>query len=222
MRARIESLSPRALTALAIGAVLLFAAATWFVVVSPKRADAAAAGVDLAAAHERLAEAQAALVQPRTSGTPVADVFRLSRAMPSSADQPGLVLEIARLARSSGLTLEGITPITPLAGVGGPTLIPVDVAVRGRYFAITRFLKRVRLLVTVRAGKVAAKGRLLSVRSIDLTESDTGKYPELDATIGIDAYVYDGPMAPVAIPDAESEDEEELSTDGGSAAGSTP
>jgi Tfp pilus assembly protein PilO len=220
VRSRIESLSPRVLTIVAAGAVLLFAAAAWFVVVSPKRADAAAASQDLVAAQRRLVDAQLALARPRVSGQPIADVFRLSKAMPASGDQSGLVFEIARLARASGVTLEGITPQAPVAGVGGPTVIPLSVTVRGRYFAITRFLTRARLLVTVRGGRITSKGRLLSVRSIALTESDTGSYPELDATVGFDAYVYDGPIVPAELPDEESE--EELSTDGGSAAGSTP
>jgi Tfp pilus assembly protein PilO len=220
VRSRIESLSPRVLTIVAAGAVLLFAAAAWFVVVSPKRADAASVSADLAAARSRLADAELALASPRTGGQSVADVFRLSKAMPSSKDQSGLVHEISRLAKASGVTLEGVTPQAPVAGVGGPTLIPVSVAVRGRYFAVMRFLKRARTLVTVRRGKISAKGRLLSVRSVALTESDTGKYPELDATIGLDAYVYDGPIAQAEAPDPESGDEE-LSPDSGTAAGST-
>lgn len=219
MRARVESLSPRVLTALALGAVLLFAAAAWFLVVSPKRADAAAARADLTEAERRLVEAQVAVLRPSVSGASVADVLRLSKAMPASGEQSGLVLELSRLARSSGVTLEAITQQAPIAGVGGPTMIPLSATVNGRYFQITRFLMRARTLVTVRSGKIGARGRLLSVRSVALKESDTGSFPELDATIGIDAYVYDGPIAPVSAPAAE--DEEDLSPNSSSAAGST-
>jgi Tfp pilus assembly protein PilO len=219
MRARVESLSPRVLTGAAIAAVLLYTAVAWFLVVSPKRADASAARVELQAAQNRLADAELALVQVGRTGAPVADVFRLAKAMPPSTEQSGLVLELTRLAGAAGVTLESITLEPAVAAVGGPMLMPVSVTVRGRYAEITKFLMRTRTLVTVTDGEIAATGRLLSARSVALAESDTGNFPELDANIGFDAYVYDGPIAPVEAPDAESE--EELST-GTSAVGSTP
>lgn len=219
MRARVESLSPRVLTGIAIGVVLLYTAAAWLLVVSPKRADASAARDDLAAAQSSLADAELELLRVRAGGAPVVDVFRLAKAMPPSTDHPGLALEVSTLAAASGVTLEGMTPQPALAGVGGPTLIPLSVSVRGRFFEVVSFLKRARSLVTVNGGEIRATGRLLSARTVMLTESDTGKFPELDATIGFDAYVYDAPIAPVEVPD---ESEAELSTDSGSAAGSTP
>jgi Tfp pilus assembly protein PilO len=221
VRARVESLSPRVLLAVAGVAVLLYAAAAWFLVVSPKRADASDARVELAAAQSRLADAELALLQVGRGGAPVTDVFRLAKAMPSSDEQSGLVLELTRLAGASGLVLESITVESPVAAVGGPALRPVTVVVRGRYSEITNFLMRVRTLVTVKDGEINATGRLLSARSVALTESDTGDFPELDASIGFDAYVYDGPIAPAEVPEDETTEEEEVST-GASAVGSTP
>jgi len=221
VRARVESLSPRVLTAVAIAAVLLFAAVAWFLIVSPKRADASAARVELQAAQNRLADAELALLQVGKAGAPVADVFRLAKAMPPSTEQSGLVLELTRLAGAAGVTLESITLEPAAAAVGGPMLMPVSVTVRGRYAEITKFLMRTRTLVTVNDGEIAATGRLLSARSVVLAESDTGSFPELDANIGFDAYVYDGPIAPVETPALDEESEEELST-GTTAVGSTP
>lgn len=218
MRARVDSLSPRALAALAAGAVLLFAAVAWFLVVSPKRADASSAGADLVAAELRLAEAEAALVRPSVSGTAASDVLRLSKAMPTSADHAGLILEVTRLARQTGVTLERMTPQQPVAGVGGPSAIPVSVTVNGRYHQIARFLQRARELVTVSAGTVSARGRLLSARSVMLTEAAVGGYPRLDATIELDAFVYDGPVVPEAPPEPATE--EDTSTTGTAAVGS--
>jgi Tfp pilus assembly protein PilO len=219
VRARVESLSPRVLTILALCAVLLYAAVVWFLIVSPKRSDAAVARAELADAELRLSEAQAAASRSRPSGAPVADVFRLAKAMPSSADQPGLVFELSRLAKASGVTLHTITPQAPLTGVGGPTLIPLTVMVGGSYFEIARFLLRTRTLVTVRKGKIVATGRLFVVQSVTLVESETERFPKLNATIALNAYVYDGPIVPLELPGTESE--EELSTGSSSAAGST-
>jgi Tfp pilus assembly protein PilO len=221
VRARVEALSPRVLTGIAIGVVLLYAAAAWFLVVSPKRADASSARDDLAAAQSRLADAELDLHRARSGGAPVVDVFRLAKAMPPSSDHAGLVLEVTKLAAASGLTLEGMTPSPPLAGVGGPTLTPVSVTVRGSFFEIANFLKRARTLVNVNDGEVSATGRLLSARSVVLAESDTGDFPELDATIGFDAYVYDGPMEAPEPAETDEETEEEPDT-GSTAAGSTP
>jgi Tfp pilus assembly protein PilO len=219
MKARIESLSPRALTIGAVAAVVVYAAVVWLLLVSPKRGDAADARAEVAAAEIRLTEARAASNRPTGTGAPVADVFRLAKAMPGSADQPGLVLELDRLARATGVTLRVIAPQEPLAGVGGPTSIPVSVTVGGSYFQISRFVQRIQALVTVRDGKVQARGRLFAVQTLELGESPTETFPELDATIVLSAYVYDGPIVPVEAPE---ESPEELEPSGGaSAAGST-
>jgi Tfp pilus assembly protein PilO len=219
VKARIESLSPRALTIGAVAAVVVYAAVVWLLIVSPKRGEAADARANVAAAEIRLAEARAAANRPTSAGAPVADVFRLAKAMPGSADQPGLVLELDRLARTTGVILRVIAPQEPLAGPGGPTSIPLSVTVGGNYFQISKFIRRIQALVTVHRGKVRARGRLFAVQSLELGESPTEKFPKLDATIVLNAYVYDGPIVPVEVPVVP---DEELEPSGGaSAAGST-
>lgn len=219
MRARLESLSPRALVGLSAAVVLLYGAILWLLVVSPSRSDAAAAKEDLAAAELGLVEAQAGSSRPRGPGAPVADVFRLAKAMPSSTEQPGLVLELSRLARRSGVTLQGVAPQEPVAAVGGPSLIPVRVTIGGSFAQITTFLRLTRGLVTVRDGKIHARGRLLTVDSVALVESVAHGFPKLDATVLVNAYVYDGPIVPEEIPLPEAD--EELSSNGSSAIGGT-
>ena len=217
MRARLESLSQRALIALAAGVVLVYAVALWLLIVSPTRSDAATAKEDLAAAELRLVDAQTASIRPRGVSSPVGDVFRLTKAMPASDEQPGLVLELSKLAKRSGVTLQGINPELPVAGVGGPTLIPLRVTIGGGYAQITKFLRLTRALVVVRNGKIYAHGRLLAVESLNLVESVADGFPKLDATIVMNAYVYDGPIVPEEIPLPD----EELPDTGSSASGST-
>jgi Tfp pilus assembly protein PilO len=211
--ARLQSLSTRGLLVVAGIAVLLYAAAVWFLFVSPKRSDASAAEAKVVAAELRLAEAQAAGSRPREAAAPVVDVFRLAKAMPSSAEQPGLVLEISRLAEQSGVKLRSLVPKEPVAGVGGPSLIPVTVTVGGSYKQIMRFLARTRALVSVRNGKIYARGRLLAVQSVSLAESATESFPALDATIEVDAYVYDGPIVPPETPEPADEEVPDGGTD---------
>ena len=84
MKARLATLSPRALVALAVGAMLVYSLAVWFLVVAPKRAEATSLSADVAAAEIRLAQAQATANRPQQGGVTVADIFRLTKAMPTS------------------------------------------------------------------------------------------------------------------------------------------
>jgi Tfp pilus assembly protein PilO len=220
VRARVADLSPRARMALALVAVLVYAAAAWFLVVSPKRSEVARLDTELTAAELRLAEVRATANQPRKSFAPVTDVIRLAKAMPASSDEAGLVLELAILARRSGVTLGSIAPDGPSVDGAGVTLVPVAVSVTGSYGRITTFMKKARELVGVRKGKLQASGRLLSVRGVELSESSAGKFPLLDATITLDAYAYDGPIVPPTPPTPTPA--EDGSTSGSTAAAGTP
>lgn len=219
MRARLEGTSSRSLIALAIGGVLLYALVVWFLVVAPKRSEAATLRADVATAEIKLAQAQAATHRPRSAGASIADVFRLAKAMPSSTDQAGLLLELDRLARASGITLGSITPQDPVLGMSGAMLVPVEVIVGGSYRQITRFLARARQLVTVRRGRLTATGRLFTVQDVALSESTARGFPLLDGVIKLNAYVYDGPIAPPSAPERLGE---ELSPSGSTAQGATP
>ena len=219
MRDRLASLPPRALVGLAVAGVLFYAALLFLLFVSPKRSEAARLDDDVAAAELRLAEVQSALHRPTTRGPSVSDVLRLTKAMPSSGDQAGLVLELSRLAARSGVGLRSISSDAPTEGAGGTTKIPVSVVVTGSFRQITRFLQRTRSLVKVRQGRLRARGRLFAVESVSLAESVTGRFPKLDAAIELGAYVYDGPIV-VETP-RSSEGAPEETPPGTSAAGST-
>ena len=197
MKARFAALPPRAVIAIAVGAVLVYALVLWFLLISPKRAEATTLADDVIAAELRLAEARVSSTRPQPAGTQVSDVVRLAKAMPSSADQPGLVLELDRLARSTGVKLGSITPREMLVTPGSPNAIPVVVTAEGSYRQITRFVRRARELVRVRGGDVRATGRLFAAQAVELTESNAKGFPLLDATITFNAFVYDGPIVAV-------------------------
>jgi Tfp pilus assembly protein PilO len=222
VKARLEALPTRALIAIAVGAVLVYAVALWFLLISPKRSEAATLADDVISAELELGRAQLEVKRPhaRRPGTQVSDVLGLAKAMPSSADQPGLVLELDRLAHAADITLGSITPRDPEVDSGGATTIPVVVTAEGSYREITRFLARTKGLVTFRRGEIRARGRLFTLQAVELAESNAHGFPLLDATITLDAFVYDGPIAPPAPPPTEPEEEDVSS--GSTAAGSTP
>lgn len=221
MTARFAALPSRAQIAIAVGAVLVYALAAWFLLVSPKQAEATALVDDVAAAELRLVDAQVTATQPdRIVGTSVGDVLRLSKAMPSSSEQSSLVLELELLGRATGVKIESIAAADPVVAPGSPTAIPVVVAAGGSYRQFSRFLRRVRGLVSLRSGAVRATGRLFTVQAVELSESNASGFPRLDAIIKLNAFVYDGPIVPEAPPPAPVEDDDGTS-DASAAAGAT-
>ena len=224
MKARAAALPTRTLVAIALCAVLVYALALWFLLVAPKRAEASSLADDVIAAELDLAAARATSLRPPSAapaGPRVSDVLRLAKAMPASADQPGLVLELDRLARSTGVKLGSITPRDPVVTAGSPTAIPVVVTAEGTYRQITRFVRRARELVRFRRGEVRATGRLFTVQAVELTESNAKRFPFIDATITLNAFVYDGPIVAETPAPATTEDEDETS-ESTSAVGATP
>jgi hypothetical protein len=218
MKASLSSLSPRAFIAVLVGCVFLWTAALWFVYVSPHRSTAADLREEVADARAELAQSHGAT--HRANAVPASDVLRLAKAMPVSGDQPGLVLELTGLADEAHVTLGSISSEAAAEGPGGTTMIPVTVTLSGRFEQVTRFVKHTRTLVSVRRGKVRATGRLFSVQSIDLKESVSRGFPQLDATIVLDAFVYDGPIKP-ATPDHVEGDSSGDTSSETSAAGGT-
>jgi Tfp pilus assembly protein PilO len=222
VKARLAGLPLRAQIAIALGIVLLYAAVLWLVLVAPKRSEAASLSDQVITAQLDLASAQlkARRPAPKTpADSSVSDVLRLAKAMPSSADQAGLVLELDRLARSAKVTLGAIAPQDAVIGQSGATTTPVVLTVTGSYRQITRFLQHTRALVSAHGGAVHATGRLLTMQSVELVESKTEGFPFLDATITLNAFVYDAPIAPATPPPTTTTGD---SSTQASAAGSTP
>jgi hypothetical protein len=150
----------------------------------------------------------------------VSDLFRLAKAMPASSDQASLLLELD-LARRSGVTIASVSMQEPTPLALGSTAVPVAVTVGGTYGRITRFIRQMRGLAGLRGGNPYAKGRLLTVQSVDLIESKANGFPELDAALLLNAHVYDGPIVP-ATPVTPPEDSTDDTDATASAAGATP
>jgi hypothetical protein len=185
-----------------VGLVILFyGAAGYFFVVSPKKAESARLDEEIATTQVELTEALAATAaQDDTQPIAVADIFRLSTAMPSTPDMPGILLELARIADETGIRFNSITPQSGLP-VAAYQVVPIDVTFDGTFYALSDFLFRLRTLVTVRRGELHAAGRLFAVVSVDFSESDKG-FPLLAANLKLNAYVYGGNPAQSALPPA--------------------
>lgn len=181
--------------------IVVYAAAGYFMVVSPKKGDAIRLEEEIAATQVELAQARAATAaQDDTQPIAVADIFRLSTAMPNVPDMSGIVIELERIASETGIRFKSITP-QPGVAAGEYQVVPIDVSFDGTFYALSDFLFRLRTLVTVRRGELHAAGRLFSVGSVDFSESDKG-FPLLAANLKLNAYVYGSGTAQTAVPPA--------------------
>lgn len=190
-----KPLHPFALIGLALLGVVVVAAAGYFILIRPQgaklkqlRADQQTAQASLDAYHQKVLAARSA---PKIR---VADVYRLAKAMPSSADMPDVVLELSQLARDTGIRFDSISPQPPIA-IGSYTVLPISVTFNGTFYDLADLLYRLRSLVSVHAGQLDATGRLFSVDTLSFGESPL-KFPRIQATLVIDAYVYGSVTAP--------------------------
>jgi type IV pilus assembly protein PilO len=192
-------LSQNAQIALIVVGTLVLGLAAWFFVVHPQsgkvsnlKKEAQDVQEKIDAYHQQVAAARSA---PKIE---VADVYRLAKAMPTKTDMPDLVLELSQLARDTGISFDSISP-QPVAAVGSYSVMPITVSFEGNFYNLADFLYRLRSLVTVHSGRLDATGRLFSVDTLAFNESEL-KFPQIQASLVIDAFVYSSAPAPAAAP----------------------
>jgi type IV pilus assembly protein PilO len=196
-----KSLSQNSLIGIIVGGVLVFGLAVWFLLVHPqggKLNNLKREGTDVQekidAYHQQVAAARST---PRIE---VADVYRLAKAMPNKTDMPDLLLELSQLARDTGIRFDSISPQT-VAAVGSYSVLPISVTFNGNFYNLADFLYRLRSLVSVHGGRLDATGRLFAVDTLSFNESDL-KFPQIQATLVVDAFVYAAAPAPAVAPPA--------------------
>ena len=183
---------------IAVVVLLLLALIGYFAVVKPQKGKAADLATQIAAQDKQIEEARALLAKSKDAQkVRVADLFRLTKAMPDQPDEAGIVLELTNVARQSGITFQSIAPqgSTPLSGY---QVVPINVVFDGNFFQLTDFLFRLRNLVDVRRGALAVNGRLFTVDTIQFDEG-ARKFPQVQASLTVDAYIY-GTGATVTAP----------------------
>jgi len=183
---------------IAVVVLLVLAAIGYFGLVKPQKGKAADLSTQIAAQENQVADARALLAKSKDAQkVRVADLFKLTKTMPDQPDEAGMVLELTNVARQSGITFDSIAPqgSTPLSGY---QVVPITVIFDGNFFQLTDFLFRLRNLVDVRRGALAADGRLFTVDSIQFGEGKR-KFPQVEATLTVDAYIY-GTGATVSAP----------------------
>jgi type IV pilus assembly protein PilO len=186
-----------AMIAMIVVGVLVYAAAGYLLVISPQRSKSSDLQKQVEQTQEQIDQYR--LQARQAANTPpirVADLFRLEKAMPNEVDMAGIVLELSRIARDTGITFESITPQGATPGTGFQVL-PVTLAFDGNYFELSDFLYRLRSLVRVNSGRLDSRGRLFVVDSISFSESEQS-FPRIQASLVVHAYVYGDAATPGA------------------------
>ncbi len=195
-----KPLNPTVVIVLVLLGVVVVGAAGFFGLIPPQgkklqriKTDEQSAQAALEAYNHKVLAARSA---PKIR---VADIYRLAKAMPSQTDMPDLLLELSQLARDTGIRFDSITP-QPAIPIGAYTVLPISVTFNGTFYDLADLLYRLRSLVNVHGGRLDATGRLFSVDTLSFGESPL-KFPRIQATLVIDAFVYGAAAAaPSAVP----------------------
>jgi hypothetical protein len=187
----------------AVVAGLLFVAVLgFFLVVSPQRGKAADLKQQIDATQKQIDDARALVEKAKNAQkVKVADIFRLTKAMPDNPDEAGVLLDLNHIAKATAIDFNSIA-VDPSTTLTGYQVIPLRLEFVGNFYALSDFLFRLRNLVDVRRGALDARGRLFAVDQLALDEG-IYKFPRIRAQIKVDAFVY-GSGTPGATAPAQS------------------
>jgi hypothetical protein len=172
-----------------VAGLLLLAVVGFFLVVSPQRGKAADLKKQIATTQKQIDDARALVAKAKNAQKiKIADVFRLTKAMPDNPDEAGVLLDLNTIAKSSGIDFSSIA-VDPSATLPTYQVIPLRLEFVGNFYSLSDFLFRLRNLVDVRRGALDARGRLFAVDQISLDEG-IYKFPRIRAQIKVDAFVY--------------------------------
>ena len=194
MRTTKQRLPLPAQIALVVVGVLVLGAAAYFGLVRSKKAEAARLQKEIDAAKTQIddyyAKSATAKGRPKIRS---ADLFRLAKAMPSQADMSGVLLQLNQIAADTGITFQSIAPQNSVP-ISGYQAVPIPLTFEGNFYNLVDFLFRLRNLVDVEHGQLNATGRLFAIDTLSFDEA-LGGFPQISATLVVDAFVY-GTLAP--------------------------
>ena len=191
-----------ALIALIVLGFVIAGVGGYFLLIGPQKSKAAALNKQIADTNQAIDSARALTLQAKTDAKiRVADVFRLTKAMPDQTDMSDILLELNQVAQDSGITFEQITPATTAVALDGYEAIPITVEFQGNFYELSDFLYRLRNLVDVRHGALDASGRLFAVDTVDFAQAPPPPgFPEIRAHLVIDAFVFGTGTVPTIEP----------------------
>jgi len=166
-------LSTRDLILLAIVGLVVVLGGLWWFVVKPANAELSAQRDQLAEIRTESNALRDTVDRLRSSATSesrrTAERLRLSKALPDSAQTPGVVVQLQRLADRANVELTSIktNQHTDFGSIRGTEF---EVKVTGRFFDVDDFLYRLHRQVEVNErDRPVVGGRLFATTSVDMT-----------------------------------------------------
>lgn len=202
MTARLASLSPRAQGAVIAGVLLVVALLGYFVLIAPKRSTAADLKKQTAAVQQQIDQNNSTAFTKALPAVRAASIFKLTQAMPSQLDTPDVILQLNQLADDSGLSFDQIQPTTDSSTTVATDPFaaqPIQVQFTGNFYNLLTFLQRLRNLVRVENGNLFTAGRLFDVSTVTFAAGARG-FPQIQATLTINAFVPQAPAPTTALP----------------------
>lgn len=190
----LTGLSRERQVALVSAALLLVAILGYFLIVSPKRSAAHKLSTERAQVEAQIARNRTSALARNLPSIRAADIFRLTKAMPSDTGMPDLILELNQLASDSGISFDDIEPQAPTAD-NSYDIHPISLTFSGNFYSLADFLFRVRNLVRVHDQKFVADGRMLALSGLTFSEGKS-KFPQIEAELTIDSFVLGQAAAP--------------------------
>jgi hypothetical protein len=202
-----------------IVAVVAAVAASWILVVSPKRDQAAKLKATVASDQQKLDTARTELAQNASASRQYASNYaalaRLGEAVPASDDVPSLIIQLQNAADGARVNFQSLQSGSSASGAGstpatGSTPAPASgtaatnasaasseqfaFTFSGSYFQLSNFINKVQRFVMPNGNGVLVHGRLISFNSVNLTPAASG-FPQITAQINATIYTQPAPAA---------------------------
>lgn len=180
--------------AVVLAGLAVLAGGGYFLLIQPQKSQASSLTREIADLNTKIADSRSQANQAAgLSKILVADIFKLTTAMPDKTDISGVLFQLASVTKDTGISFDSITPGT-VVDASTYQVLPITLIVQGNFFDLSDFLRRLQSLVLVENGKLVARGRLFTADQIVLTEGDAG-FPKIKATISVNAFMYGHPVA---------------------------
>lgn len=175
-----------------LGVVVLMVA-WYFLIIGPKRDDISKADSELKTEKEKYDDDSARIkriddersASKQTSG----ELLKLNKLVPVDSQVPSLIVELQQSANEAGIDFMKIEPGNAVAGTEGNAIIPMELQFQGKFFDVNDFLYRVENYARMEGNDINVSGRLISVVALKMAEPDTEPFPNVLATLQINAYM---------------------------------
>jgi Tfp pilus assembly protein PilO len=220
----------RAKAVIPVAVLVIAAIAYWFLVLAPKREDAAALATQISAAEAQLQQAEAtasgyeaARASYRANYTRMAS---LGKAVPADDDVRSLLLQLDTTAAESDVDFQiidsgdqsgaaatpdpsGATSTTPLPpgavafGSAGMAAMPFSFQLNGKFLDLTSLLGKLEQFVRAKGNKIEVNGRLMRIESVSLDPDAPGS-AQIRAQINATTYLMPAAAEVEAAPTADA------------------